>query len=59
VKQINADIGAVLKMKDVLERFSGQGAEPYITTPEQFNEIARNDVAKWAVVVKESGATVD
>ncbi len=59
VKQINADIGAVLKMKDVQERFSGQGAEPYVTTPEQFNELARTDVAKWAVVVKESGATID
>ena len=59
VKQINADIGAVLRMKEVQERFAGQGAEPFITTPEQFNEFARADVAKWAVVVKESGATVD
>ena len=34
-------------------------AEPLITTPEAFARMVKRDLAKWAVVVKESGARVD
>ena len=36
------------------------GMEPWApNTPEQFGEIVRNDVGRWAAVVKASGAKVD
>jgi tripartite-type tricarboxylate transporter receptor subunit TctC len=59
VKKINADVNRMLTQKDVIDRFTGQGAVPFATTPEQFAQIAHADIVKWAKVVKESGATVD
>jgi tripartite-type tricarboxylate transporter receptor subunit TctC len=49
----------MLAQKDVIERFTGLGAVPFASTPEQFTKIAHEDMVKWAKVVKESGATVD
>jgi len=41
------------------ERFLALGAEPVGSTSEQFAAFFKNEVAKWAKVVKESGAQVD
>jgi tripartite-type tricarboxylate transporter receptor subunit TctC len=43
----------------VQERFAQSGADPYTTTPEQFAHVLRDDIQKWAVVVKASGARID
>ncbi len=59
VNKINADVNKMLAQKDVIDRFTGQGAVPFATTPEQFAKIAHADIVKWAKVVRESGATVD
>lgn len=59
VRKINADVNELLKSKDVIDRFNGQGAEPYATEPAQFAAILRADIAKWSQVVKSSGATLD
>ena len=58
-KKINADVNQMLAQKDVIDRFTNLGAVPFATAPEQFARIARDDIVKWAKVVKESGATVD
>ena len=59
VRQIHADVHAVLEEKDVLEKFAAVGAEPYETTPQEFSAILHADIQKWAAVVKSSGATAD
>ena len=59
VKQINADIRKILEEKDTMEKFAALGAEPYETTPQEFTAILHADIAKWAAVVKTSGATAD
>jgi tripartite-type tricarboxylate transporter receptor subunit TctC len=59
VRQINGDVAAALREKDTIERFTGQGAEPLITTPEQFLALLQADVEKWGRVVKASGAKLD
>ena len=41
------------------ERFAGQGAEPYATTPAEFAALLAADVEKWGAVVSASGAKVD
>ena len=41
------------------ERLTAEGADAVGNTPEQFAQIIRNDIAKWAKVVKASGARAD
>ncbi|HVF64314.1 MAG TPA: tripartite tricarboxylate transporter substrate binding protein [Casimicrobiaceae bacterium] len=59
VRKINADINEALRSKDVVEKFGAAGAEPFASTPEQFSEQLKGDIAKWARVVRESGAKAD
>ena len=59
VNRINGDINQLLGTREIAERFATQGAEPHPVTPEQFAKILHSDIAKWAKVVKESGATLD
>ena len=59
VMKVNADIAAVLAAPDVKERLATSGADPAPTTPEDLARLVREEVAKWAKVVAESGARVD
>ena len=59
VTKINADIVAILGGTDIKERLASLGAEPQPMKPDEFGHFVREDVAKWAKVVKESGAKVD
>ena len=43
----------------VRERLQGQGAEPVGNPPEAFARYIQDEIAKWAKVVKASGARVD
>lgn len=59
VAQLSAEIAKALDTKDVQERLAGVGCEPYKSTPEQFGQLERDDLPRWARIVKESGATID
>lgn len=59
---INTLSGAIVKAArapDVRQRLLDQGAEPVGNTPEEFSRLLREEVEKWAEVVKVSGAKVD
>jgi tripartite-type tricarboxylate transporter receptor subunit TctC len=59
IRKINAEVNEILKSRDVIDKFAAQGAEPYITGPEEFAGVLKADIAKWGQVVKASGASVD
>jgi tripartite-type tricarboxylate transporter receptor subunit TctC len=59
VSRINADVGDILKTNDMRAFLKTQGADALITTPEAFLALLEADVAKWAKVVKASGARID
>jgi tripartite-type tricarboxylate transporter receptor subunit TctC len=46
----------VLKLRDVRERFDAAGMTAFGATQEEFGTFVRNEVDKWAKVVKASGA---
>ena len=57
--KISADIVRVLKAPDMRERFVSQGADPVGSTPEEFGAHMKSETAKWARLVKASGARAD
>ena len=59
VDKLNAAINKALKSDAFLEKFSKFGDEPAGGTPEDFAAAIKADSAKWADVVKHSGAKLD
>jgi tripartite-type tricarboxylate transporter receptor subunit TctC len=59
VDRLNASINRAIASPAFLARFAQIGDEPAGGTPEEFAETIRRDSAKWAEVVKRSGAKID
>jgi len=59
VARLNAEFAKAANMPDNKERLARQGTEVRTNTPEQFGEFIRSEMARWAKVVKESGAKFD
>jgi len=59
VKRLNAEIVKIINMPDVRAKLEALGAEPVGNSSDEFATIVKSEVAKWAKVVKQSGAHVD
>ena len=59
VTRVNKDLNAALAVPALKERLATQGADAVGGTAAEFGKLIRADYAKWARVVKESGAKVD
>ena len=59
VKKIHADALQIINTSDMRNRIDSLGATPIGNTPEQFRAQIRDDLAKWARIIKLSGAKAD
>jgi tripartite-type tricarboxylate transporter receptor subunit TctC len=59
VNQLQAAVAKALDGADAKEKLAAVGCEPFKSTPEQFAQLVKDDLPKWAKIVKDSGATVD
>jgi tripartite-type tricarboxylate transporter receptor subunit TctC len=59
VAKLNAEFVRVLDNPDFRQRLEQQGVERIGSTPEQFGKYIRSETAKWAKVVRASGARID
>jgi tripartite-type tricarboxylate transporter receptor subunit TctC len=59
VAKWNADVTKILNSPDVRARFIADGAEPAPDTPAEFAAFIQKELAKYARIVKASGAKVD
>jgi tripartite-type tricarboxylate transporter receptor subunit TctC len=57
--KLNAAVNRALEQPDTKERLAQLGSEGGGGTPEAFAELIRRDSAKWAEVVRRSGAKID
>lgn len=59
VTKFNADINKALQDPKLRERLGGQGADVSGGSAEQFGQLIRSDLVRWAAIVKASGAKVE
>lgn len=59
VARLYGDIAKAVQTPDTKAKFAALGAEVAGSSPEQFAQQIRADIAKWAKVVKDSGARID
>ena len=59
VEKMNTEVNAVLKSKEVAERFALLGALAVGGSPADFERFMRADLAKWARIVKERNIKPD
>ena len=59
VERLNAELVRIMRAPDLQERFAATGTEPRTSTPEEFGEYIRQEMAKWAKVVREAGLKAD
>lgn len=59
ITRLHAEIGVVMKQPEVIERLAGAGVEAAMMSPEEFAAYIESETARYAKVVKSSGARVD
>jgi tripartite-type tricarboxylate transporter receptor subunit TctC len=59
VAKLNSEIGSAVTAPEVKERLAALGAEPSVKASDQFGRYVRQEIAKWAKVVKDSGAKAE
>jgi len=59
ISRLSTTIAKSLQAPEVLRRFASEGIDPVGSTPEAFGRQVREDLVKWAEVVRVSGAKVD
>jgi tripartite-type tricarboxylate transporter receptor subunit TctC len=59
VARLNSEIVKAVANPDTAERLAGEGANPVAGTSEQFGSFIRSEMARWALVIKATGASVE
>ena len=59
VTKLHDELVKFVKLNDIRDRILADGAEPVGSEPEAFRQYLLADLAKWAKLVKESGAKLD
>jgi tripartite-type tricarboxylate transporter receptor subunit TctC len=55
VDKLNEAVSKISTQADVKQTWAKQGAVPMVMSPEVFEKYARDDIAKWAKVIKSAG----
>ena len=59
ITRLNQAFTKISNAADTRERLASVGTLPMTSTPEQFAEFLKKDIARWGKVVRDSGATAE
>ena len=59
VNKLNLEIKKALALQSVIDRLANQGIEVEYTTIPEFDKLIRDDAARWAKLVKQSGIVLE
>lgn len=55
INRLNTELGKIVAMPDVKERFAAAGVEPYHSTPERFASFIKSEAVRYGQVIKNAG----
>ncbi len=59
VNKLNAEVVRILALPDVIEKLAVAGVEIQTSTPKEWGDFVKSEIAKWARVVKDAGIRVE
>lgn len=59
VRKLHAEVVKAIAVPAVKERFNAQGGEPVGSSPEEFSILIRNELRRWAEVIRSAGITTE
>jgi tripartite-type tricarboxylate transporter receptor subunit TctC len=59
VNKLSAEVTAILRQPEVVEKILATGNEPAPMTPEEFGNYIRSEIARWGKVVAASGIPIE
>ena len=58
MNQLSQEVGRILTLSDIREKFAGRGVVAKPSTPEEFDKFVRTEVEKITKVMKAGGVKV-
>jgi len=52
INRVNADVLKVVRSPELIERLRAEGSDPVGNSPEQYSAFLRDEIAKWARIIK-------
>jgi len=59
VNVLNREMAAVSNSAEYREQIAALGIEPQVTSPREFAEFVKSDIARWARAIKDTGITLN
>jgi len=59
IARLNAELGRIMHDPTLAQRFAATGTEPLTSTPEEFGDYIKQEIAKWGKVVRAAGLKAD
>ena len=59
IQRLNNEVMKALQSPEVRQKLALQGAEPLGSTPEAYAEYVQKELIRWALVVKQTGVTLE
>lgn len=59
IAKLSSETAKIMARTELKDRFASLGMEPMTSTPEQFSAHLRSETAKWAKIVRDSGARAE
>ena len=59
IDKLANEIARIMALPDIRDKLASQGAEPFVTTPEQFAALIKADIAKFGKIIKTANIRLD
>jgi tripartite-type tricarboxylate transporter receptor subunit TctC len=59
VDKLSREAAAAVRRPEIRDRFVQLGIEPVGNTPAEFTQFLKNEVAKWAKVIRDANVKID